>query len=74
MFSSTDTALVWCFDLRELGKPAVDALALQPSHFIHRDYIPGRRTRHDRLAGPGVDREVKRRFSRGADGLWSQLK
>ena len=35
-------------------------MAIQPSRPIHRDHIPGRRAGNDRLAGPGVDREVTR--------------
>jgi hypothetical protein len=35
------------------------ALAIQPSQPLHRDDVPSRRAGHDRVAGSGVDREVK---------------
>jgi hypothetical protein len=53
---------------------AVASLAVHPSPPIHRNNIPRRRAGNDRVAGPGVDREVKRsRFRRRDDGRWEAI-
>jgi hypothetical protein len=41
--------------------PTPLAFAIQPSQLVHRNYTSGRRAGNDRVAGPGVDREVMQR-------------
>jgi hypothetical protein len=40
------------------GFPTSLALAIHSPLPIHRDHVSGRRAGNDRVAGPGVDREV----------------
>ena len=42
------------------NRPTAYALAFHSSPPIHRHYLPSPRAGNDRLAGPSVDREVKR--------------
>jgi hypothetical protein len=42
------------------GLPTAMAVTVHSSQPIHRDDVSRRRTGNDRVAGPGVDREVKR--------------
>ena len=43
------------------GLSNCDGPAVHSSQPVHRDDVPSRRAGNDRVAGPGVDREVKRR-------------
>jgi hypothetical protein len=46
------------------------ATTVQASQYVLPDHLPRHRAGNDRVAGPGVDWEVKRRFKRDESGRW----